>query len=134
MSKPRDNWRPYVTNALRDYYSYRLIAKEAHSMSITAHYNKGRGSREASRTTEQAALRTGLTRQQQRELDAIERARSTTRQGPDGKIRLKVVELVYFRGTHTIEGAAMQVHVSYNTAWRWTDSFIRLTAKYLGLD
>ena len=134
MSKPRDNWRPYVINVLRDYLLYKRIDREAHSQKITAQYNKGRGGSGASRTTETAALRTGLTRQQERELEAVEKAIRSTRRGPDGKIRLKVVELVYFRDTHTIEGAAQQVHVSYWTAQKWTDSFIRLVGKNLGLE
>lgn len=135
MSKPRDNWRPYVINVLRDYYAYKRIEKESHSTRMTAQYNKGRaGGRGVSRTTEQAALRTGLTRQQERELNAVEKAIKITRGGPDGKIRVKVVELVYFRDTHTIEGAAQQVHVSYWTAQKWTDTFIRTVAKNLGLE
>lgn len=134
MSKPRDNWRPYVINVLRDYPVYKRLEREAHSQKITAQFNKGRGGGGASRTTETAALRTGLTRQQQRELEAVEKAAKTTRRGPDGKIRMKVVELVYFRDTHTIEGAAQHVHVCYNTAWKWSDSFIRLVGKNLGLE
>lgn len=134
MSKPRDNWRPWVINVLRDYYLFKRIEKEAHSIRVTAQYNKGRGGGGTSRTTEQAALRSGLTRQQERELNAVEKAIKTTRRGSDGKIRMKVVELVYFRGTHTIEGAAQTVHVSYTTAWRWTDNFVRLVGKYLGCE
>ena len=134
MSKPRDNWRPYVINVLRDYYLFKHTASEARSQRMTTQYNKGRGAGGASRTTELAALRTGLTRQQERELEAVEKAVKLTRRGPDGKLRIKVVEMVYFRGTHTIEGAAQQVHVCYNTAWKWTDNFIRMTAKNLGLE
>ena len=134
MSKPRDNWRPYVINVLRDYLSYKRIDREAHSQKITAQYNKGRGGGGVGRNTEIAALRSGLNRQQQKELDAVEKAIRATRRGPDGKIRLKVVELVYFRDTHTIEGAAQQVHVCYNTAWLWTDKFIRMVGKNLGLE
>lgn len=134
MSKPRDNWRPYVINVLRDYPVYRRIERESHNQRITTQYNKGRGSGGASRTTEVAALRTGLTRQQERELDAVERAIRSTRRGPDGKIRVRVVELVYFRGTYTIEGAAQQVHVSYWTAQKWTDRFIRSVGENLGLE
>ena len=134
MNRTNDNWRPYVTNVLRDYYTYKRMEKEAHSQKITAQYNKGRGGSGVSRTTESAAMRSGLTRQQRRELDAVEKAVRSTRRGPDGKLRVKVMEMVYFRDTHTIEGAAQNVHVSYKTAWRWTDNFIRLTGKYLGLE
>lgn len=134
MSKPRDNWRPYVINAMRDYYLFKRIEKEAHSIRVTAQYNKGRGGGGTSRTTEQAALRSGLSRQQARELEAIEKALKTTRRGPDGKIRCRIVDMVYFRGMYTIEGAAQQVHVSYWTAQKWTDTFIRNVGKNLGLE
>jgi len=134
MSKPRDNWRPYVINALYDYYRYKDIERQAHTQRVTAQYNKGRGGSGATRTTENAALRNGLTRQQEIELQAIEKALRTTRRGPDGKIRVRIMEMVYFRNTHTIEGAAQQVHVSYSTAWRWTDNFVRLVGKNLGLE
>ena len=85
-----------------------------------------------SRTTETAALRTGLTRQQQKEFEAVDRALRSTRHLPDGKLRVKVVVMVYIRGTHTIDGASRNVHVSYMTAWRWTDTFIRTVGENLG--
>lgn len=134
MNRYNDNWRAYAINSMRDYYRYKAMKKAAQSTRITAQYNKGRGGSGISRTTEQAAMRSGLTRQQEKELDAVERAIGSTRRGPDGKIRVKVVELVYLRGTHTIEGAAQIVHVSYKTAWRWTDNFIRLVGKNLGCE
>ena len=134
MNRYNDNWRVYAINSMRDYYRYKAMKKAAQSTRITAQYNKGRGGSGISRTTESAAMRTGLTRQQEKELDAVERAIGSTRRGPDGKIRVKVVELVYFRGSHTIEGAAQIVHVSYKTAWRWTDNFIRLVGKNLGCE
>lgn len=134
MNRMNDNWRPWAINAMRDYLYFGRIKKDSQRQSITAQYNKGPGAHGVSRTTEAAAMRTGLTRQQERELDAVERAVKTTRRGPDGKLRVKVVEMVYFRGSHTIEGAAQQVHVSYKTAWRWTDNFIRLVGKNLGVE
>lgn len=134
MSRPRDNWRPYVINVLRDYYSFRRAKAEAHGQRITAQFKKGRGGGGTGRSTEEAALRCGLTRQQERELDAVERAVRATSREPDGRARLRVVELVYFRGTHTIEGAAKLAHVSYITAWRWCDRFIRRTGENLGLE
>ena len=134
MNRPNDNWRPWVLNVMRDYYYFKRIEKEAHSQKVTAQFNKGRGGGGVGRNTEAAALRTGLTRQQEKELEAVEKAVRVTRRGPDGKLRVKVVEMVYFRGTHTIDGAAQNVHVSYQTAWRWTDNFIRMVGKNLGCE
>lgn len=101
MSKPRDNWRPYVVNAMRDYYSY-----------------KGR-----QKLTEQETL----------ELEAIEKAIKETSEKPDGADRIKVIDIAFFQKDHTIDGAAMKIPTSCNTARRWTDNFIRLVAKNLGL-
>ena len=132
MNRYNDNWRSYAINAIRDYLRYKMIAKEAQSQKITAQFNKGRSGSAVSRTTETAALRTGLTRQQQKEFEAVDRALRSTRHLPDGKLRVKVVEMVYIRGTHTIDGASRNVHVSYMTAWRWTDTFIRTVGENLG--
>ena len=134
MNRYNDNWRSYAINAMRDYLRYKRIRKEAQSQKITAQFNKGRGGSGVSRTTESAALRSGLTRQQEREFEAVDRALRCARHLPDGKLRVKVVEMVYLRGTHTIEGAARNVHVSYTTAWRWTDTFIREVGRNLGCD
>lgn len=134
MNRYNDNWRTYAIDAIRDYLRYKAIRQAAQNQKITAQFNKGRGGKGVSRTTEMAALRSGLTRQQEKEFDAVDRALRSTRHLPDGKLRVRVMEMVYIRGTHTIDGAAQQVHVSYKTAWRWTDTFIRNVGKNLGCE
>lgn len=134
MNRYNDNWRNYAINAIRDYLRYKEIRRDAQTQKITAQYNKGRGGSGVSRTTESAAMRTGLTRQQEREFDAVDRAIRSTRHLPDGKLRQRVVDMVYIYGTHTIQQAADIVYVSYGTAWRWTDTFIRKVGRNLGCD
>lgn len=46
--------------------------------------------------------------------------------------RLRLVELVYWRGTHTIEGAAAALHVSRRTAYRWANEILTAVALELG--
>lgn len=72
---------------------------------------------------------------QQRRFDAVDNAirRTQTLHPDDYKPRLLIIELVYFRGTHTIAGAAMQVGCHANTAGAWQAEFIRLVADELDL-
>lgn len=68
-----------------------------------------------------------------RELEAVRRAIEETRAMPNGKERLEMVRLVFWKKTHTLEGAAMKCHVSYVTARRWHGEFIKRTAQAFGL-
>ena len=68
-----------------------------------------------------------------RERQAIEAAVSQTLALPDGDARMKVIGLVFFQQTHTLEGAAMMVPCSERTARRWHTDFIKLVAKLYGL-
>ena len=68
-----------------------------------------------------------------REKDAVQNAIDKTLEKDDGKDRIKVIELVFFRQTHTIDGAAQVVCCSERTARRWHTDFIRLVAKEYGL-
>lgn len=72
---------------------------------------------------------------QQRRFDAVDNAirRTQTLHPDDYKPRLSIIELVYFRGTHTIAGAAMKVGCHNNTAGKWQAEFIRLVADELDL-
>ena len=68
------------------------------------------------------------------ELHAVEAAVSVVKRMPGGRARLKVVDLVLWKGTHTLEGAAMQVHCSERTARRWLYNFVLETAKNFRCD
>ena len=68
-----------------------------------------------------------------REKNAVKNAIDKTLKKDDGKDRIKVIELVLFKQTHTIDGAAQIVCCSERTARRWHTDFIRLVAKEYGL-
>lgn len=76
-----------------------------------------------------------LPRPQQRKYDAIEQAIAMTYKlhPADAHDRLLIVDLVYWKQTHTIEGAAMRVPCHRNTACGWQAEFIRLVANQLEL-
>ena len=67
------------------------------------------------------------------EREAVQRAIDQTEQMVDGKERLQVIDLVFFRQTHTLEGAAVLIPCSERTARRWHTDFIKAVAKEFGL-
>ena len=64
---------------------------------------------------------------------AVQKAIDQTLLLENGKERMQVIELVFFRQTHTLEGAAQIVPCSDRTARRWHTDFIKLVAREYGL-
>lgn len=131
MSKPRYKWWGYVKWVIRDYPAKCEELKAMQNMAVTPSYSpQGHGS-EASRTTELVALR-GFTGQKEREYEAVRQAAEETANYRDGTFRMKFIELLFWKKTHTLEGAAMACNTSYRTARRWHTDFIMLTAENMG--
>jgi len=63
------------------------------------------------------------------ETRAVKAAIEETELLPDGADRMKVIRMVFFRETHTLQGAALNVPCSYETAKRWTQQFIKAVAR-----
>lgn len=51
----------------------------------------------------------------------------------NGRERLAIIDLVFWKHSHTLEGAALQVPCSYRTAQRYHEQFIKSVAKEFGL-
>lgn len=132
MSKPRYDWWPYVKNIIRHYPVLKAEYLDLHTMSTTAKYTSEPHGSEVSRTVENISLKE-LPKTQQREFAAVCKAIATTERYRDGADRLKVIKLVLWDNTHTLEGAALQIPCSVITAKRWHGEFIRLVASYFGL-
>lgn len=132
MSKPRYKWWGYVKWAIRDYPDKKEELAQMQRTSMTANYNAMPHGSEASRTTERVALR-GFAGQKQREYDGVVSAIDETLTRADGVERLRLIDLIFWHKTHTLEGAAMQCNVSYATAKNWHNDFIRMVAKYMDL-
>lgn len=75
-----------------------------------------------------------LTETEMREIDAVDAAIEATKKLNDGELRLKLVDIIFWKRTHTLEGAAMVLHISERTARRWHTEFIRTVAKEFGLN
>lgn len=65
----------------------------------------------------------------QSEKDAVDAAIAATEQLQNGPARMMVIDLVLWKGTHTLEGAALEVPCGERTARRWLYSFVLETAK-----
>lgn len=72
---------------------------------------------------------------ERKEVGAVARAVEETRTLKDGNTRLELIRLVYWKRSHTVPGAAMEIHVSERTALRWHGEFIRTVAReFFGSD
>ena len=86
----------------------------------------------ASRTTENAALR-GLSGWDELAYSSVEAAITETKGYTDGALRLRLIELKYWRRPYsTLKEAALVLYISEPTAWRYHGDFIRTVAKYMG--
>lgn len=68
-----------------------------------------------------------------KEAEAVKSAIEFTGQKEDGEDRLKVIDLIFWKKTHTLPGAAMRIPCSERTARRWHTEFIKEVAKNFGL-
>ena len=132
MSKPRYDWWPYVKGMIRRWPKLKEKYSDLHSQSVVASLSGMPSGTSVSRSTENVALRE-LPTTEQREFEAVRKAIETTERYDNGLDRLRIINLVLWKQTHTIEGAADMVHCSCRTARRWHSEFIRTVAAYYGL-
>lgn len=133
MSSPRYHWWAYAKAMVRIYPKLKREYDLLHAPRITANIGGVPGSGEYSRSTENAALRK-LPPARQKEYDAVTEAIERTKRMRSGKERLAVVNMVLWRGTHNIDGAALQLYISEITAKRYHSDFIRLVGFCYGLE
>ena len=67
------------------------------------------------------------------ESEAVQRAIEKTKLLRDGEERLKLINLVFWKQSHTLFGASYQCNISYETAVKWHGDFIRLVGIEMGL-
>lgn len=134
MSKPRYKWWSYVKGVIREYPALKDKYNDLHSTNMIAQYESTGGGRscDISDPTGQTAIRE-LPKQEQREYEAVRMAISTTERYKNGRDRLIVINMVLWKKSHTLDGAALYVPCDLRTAKQWHGDFIRQTAMYLGL-
>lgn len=134
MSKPRFRWWGYIKAVVRAYplhHEKLYNSKLQHTTAPVSVIPCGSG---INRTTEALALRQ-LPADAQREYDAVYQAsRQTMREHRwNGAERLQLIDMVYWRQSHKLEGAAMVLNISYGTAKNWHNDFIVCVAVCMGL-
>lgn len=132
MSKPRFGWWAYAKNMVREYPQLQREYNQLHSPRITREFGAVAGGHGVSRSTETIALRK-LPPSRQKEYDAVTKAIQTTQLLSSGPIRLKLIDMVYWKQSHTLDGAAYALNYSYIQAKRFHREFIYLVGVNRGL-
>ena len=117
---------------IRAYPELKQRYLELKEVSITAKISDVPHGTKRSDSTAEAALRQ-LSYTEQREFEAVNRSVEITRRMPTGDDRLKIIQLVLWQQTHTINGAAQQIPCSERTAREYHREFIYLVAREYGL-
>lgn len=125
MSRRSSSWRQAARQAAYDYPGLRAQLRDLQSMSVTPSLSGMPMGGGEHRSTEDAALRQ-LPPEDQRRLDAVAQALSISEHLTSGLARRKLIDLVYFRRSHTVEGAAMRIPCSVQTAKIWNSDFLLL--------
>ena len=132
MSEPRYPWWGYAKSMVRNYPGLRKEYNELIAQSVVPGYSAAPGGGGDPRKAESAALRV-LPSPYQKEMESVESAIRHTKVFKDGEERIKLIDLIYWRRTHTLSGAALKCNVDYSTGKRWHRDFIRCVGAFHGL-
>lgn len=133
MSNPKYYWWGYVKSIIRRYPALRKDYDDIHTQCIVPQYSGMPVGGGDLRKVESVASRT-LPGVQQKQFESVEAALRLTRSFKDGGDRIKLIDLIFWRQTHDIAGAAMKIPVSERTAQRWHADFIKCVAGFYGLE
>lgn len=68
----------------------------------------------------------------ERATGAVEYAMEKVLEKPNGYETIKMYRLLYEKKTHSLAGAALELHIGYETAKRWNRYFLRMIAEKMG--
>lgn len=132
MSKPRYRWWGYIKNVIRAYPVLKRENEALHEQSVTANMSGMPAGGNVSRGTEDIAIRE-LPYTKQREYEAVRRALACTERLKTGKDRISLIDMVFWKRSHTLSGAAYKLGLSDRTAQRYHEEFIKTVATFYGL-
>lgn len=132
MSKPRYKWWGYIKNVIRAYPGLKREYEDLHAQSVTSNMSGMPGGGNVSRGTEDIAIRE-LPCTKQREYEAVRRAVSYTKQLKTSEERISLIDMVFWKRSHTLSGAAYKLNLSERTAQRYHEEFIKAVAGFYGL-
>lgn len=125
-------WWSYAKFAVRRYPALCRELEELRSGGGERPERKPSGGRGQYRPTETLALRE-LPGAKQQQYDAVRAALDWQDLRTMPELRRELVRLVYWERSHTLTGAAMRLHISYDTARTWNRDFIWHVGRALGV-
>lgn len=117
MSKPRSRWYTTAEKVLKAYPELYRQREQIRQQQTTAAYSGMPGGGGDPRKTEATATKQ-LKPREEADLEAVLATIQTVGRWRDGGLILRLVELVDWQKTHTIQGAADTLHLSKSTAVR----------------
>ena len=134
MSSPQYGWWSYAKYLTRAYPALKKEYDALRSQHLTAdpsqiHVCTGA----ASRSTENIALRQ-LPPARQADYDAVTKAIEQTKRLKTGSDRLKLIDMVFWKQSHTLDGAAYAIGYSYEQGKLYHRDFLRLVGFNRGLE
>lgn len=132
MSKYRHWWRPNIERLLKQYPYLKTLQESAKMPRLTAVYGGQGGGQGRSRGTEISALKTPLNAKETEAVEAVDKAIEEIRRQRDGATVLRIVEMVDFKRTHTIDGAARELYMHRDTVGNKRTRFIDAVGRNLG--
>lgn len=125
-------WRQEARSAVRRFPSLWQKEKDLHAGKVTPNYTGMPSAQTASRTTELIALKQ-LPPYEQKQLEAVRGAlEALENQYPATvQIRKDLIKLLYWRRSHTLEGAAYVLHIAEPTARQYDRQFIERVSTLL---
>lgn len=132
MSRPRYRWWGYVKSVIRAYPELRKKMMEPIHTPVTAKYGPHAGQNGAGRALEGAVVKR-LSGRDVAEFEAVDAAIRETSKLENGEARLAIIDLVYWKRSHTLAGAGMQIGYSYRRTKDLHQQFVCAVAENLGL-
>ena len=133
MSKPRYGWWSYAKFLTRTYPALKQEYDALHAQRVTADTTRIPGSVSVSRSVESTVLRQ-LPPARQADYDAVTKAIERTKLLRTGPERLKLIDMVFWKKSHSLDGAAYALGYSDSSAKRFHRDFLQLVGLYRGLE
>lgn len=121
-----------VEEIIRNYPNLLSLHRERQSTSVTASYEEHIASSGRKDPTAHAALHE-LSEGRQRSYEAVRKAIRETHRHTDGLARLKVIDLIYWKRTHSLSEAAKEAQCSVYTAEVYQRDFIQIVQRHMDI-
>ena len=132
LSTSKYKWYRDAVWVIRDYPALKARKRELQEQSLGVSYGeKIPGSPGISRVTENLALRE-MAHIDEARLEVMEQALAEIKALPDGNTVVRIVELIDWKRTHTVEGVALMMHFSARMVLKKREKLIKLVAKKCG--